>query len=323
MRTRSWRAPAALALLALTLGACGSTTGTSGSFSTYRDALNFGSTNLPVAYTNEPYTAPLNIAGGTSPYTVRVVSGTLPPGLKLNGTTLSGTPTAGGTYTFTLEAGDANLSTKVQPFNMSVSTLPPTALVPTLPSTDLRAETRVPLVLNYPRQTRALRFTWPLPEGVTVSAVTPGDGRPVVFWKQSGRTLSVDMGFRAAPKTGARVALVTLKPAKAVRLSAEGTTIAARNGEGKLIGQAPAPATPDKPADKAPAVDGKTDTPAPTPGTTGTPAATPTTPADAPTTPAPAPTDGGAPTPGATPTPPADGTTTPPAPTPTPQPGGK
>ncbi|MHB8628873.1 MAG: beta strand repeat-containing protein, partial [Aggregatilineales bacterium] len=46
-------------------------------------------------------------SGGTSPYTYTVSNGTLPPGLTLStGGSLSGTPTATGTYTFTVVATD-------------------------------------------------------------------------------------------------------------------------------------------------------------------------------------------------------------------------
>src|SRR5207249_398076 len=45
---------------------------------------------------------------GVAPFTWAVTSGALPPGLSLAGSTISGTPTTAGTYTFTLRATDAN-----------------------------------------------------------------------------------------------------------------------------------------------------------------------------------------------------------------------
>lgn len=54
----------------------------------------------------------VSVSGGTSPYTWKKLSGSVPPGLKLtySGTraTLSGTPTNAGTYTFTLKVTDKN-----------------------------------------------------------------------------------------------------------------------------------------------------------------------------------------------------------------------
>lgn len=63
--------------------------------------------------TTRPYSASFPVTGGVGPYSFRVTSGNLPPGITLAaGTaaqgTLSGTPTVAGTFTFTIEAEDAN-----------------------------------------------------------------------------------------------------------------------------------------------------------------------------------------------------------------------
>ncbi len=50
---------------------------------------------------------PLVAAGGTAPYTWQIRDGALPPGLILTGGSISGTPTAAGTYYFTVVATDA------------------------------------------------------------------------------------------------------------------------------------------------------------------------------------------------------------------------
>lgn len=55
----------------------------------------------------EPYLVALAASGGVSPYSWSVASGSLPPGLNLDTAgTLSGTPLAGGSYSFTLQAAD-------------------------------------------------------------------------------------------------------------------------------------------------------------------------------------------------------------------------
>ena len=65
---------------------------------------------LPFAPTGMPYAQAITAVGGTPPYTFTVTAGNLPPGLTLNSITglLSGTPTTGGRYTFTITATDAN-----------------------------------------------------------------------------------------------------------------------------------------------------------------------------------------------------------------------
>jgi hypothetical protein len=68
---------------------------------------------------NVPYSYTLLITGGTQPYTWKLASGVLPPGLSLNTSTgvISGTPTQYGTFTFTVGATDA------QPVSVTSGTL--------------------------------------------------------------------------------------------------------------------------------------------------------------------------------------------------------
>ncbi|MEF2279204.1 Ig domain-containing protein [Deinococcus sp. YIM 134068] len=283
--------------LLVSCGSTTSTTSTTGTTST-RDALYFTTTSLPVAYLAESYDTTLVVAGGAGPYGMRVGSGTLPPGLTLRNMRLSGAPGKVGTYTFTLEASDANLSTKVQSYTLNVGELPALSFKPQLPTGQIRGETRVPLNVTAPRAVRAARMSWDLPEGVAVTRVQPAEGGGVLFWKQAGRTLTVDVGFRTVPRNGARVALVSVKPPKAVTLDATRFAYEARDGTGKVLVQVKMPEAP-----RPPATTPATGTPATGTSTTGT--STPTT---APTgTPAPS-------TPTGTPTTPDTPTPTPPNP---------
>lgn len=83
--------------------------------------LEFVVNNVPasgvVASCNSPadgevglaYTHTFTASGGTPPYTFAIISGSLPPGLTLDGSTgvASGVPTASGTFPFTLQVTDS------------------------------------------------------------------------------------------------------------------------------------------------------------------------------------------------------------------------
>lgn len=75
------------------------------------------STALNATYATA-FTQAFSTAGGVGPYTY-AVSGTLPAGVSLSGSTLSGTPTAPGNYSFTITATDAGASGVGAPFTTS------------------------------------------------------------------------------------------------------------------------------------------------------------------------------------------------------------
>ncbi len=65
--------------------------------------------SLRLATLGKHYTAGLSATGGESPYAWRIASGVLPPGLSLSGSgAIAGTPTASGTYKFTVAVNDAS-----------------------------------------------------------------------------------------------------------------------------------------------------------------------------------------------------------------------
>lgn len=69
--------------------------------------------NLPPkgAVVGQQYALPLTTTGGTTPYTWELVSGDLPPGLKLqhHQGKIAGTPTEPGTYHFTIAVQDSSI----------------------------------------------------------------------------------------------------------------------------------------------------------------------------------------------------------------------
>jgi len=71
--------------------------------------ITVGPKSLPAAMFGVLYSQALLATGGNAPYTFSVSSGALPPGLSMsNSGLISGTPTATGTFNFTVLATDAN-----------------------------------------------------------------------------------------------------------------------------------------------------------------------------------------------------------------------
>src|SRR5262249_45147424 len=63
---------------------------------------------LPGGTRGTNYSQSLDATGGTPPYTFSVVEGALPDGLTLSGNSITGDPTNGGSFTFTIMASDSN-----------------------------------------------------------------------------------------------------------------------------------------------------------------------------------------------------------------------
>ncbi|GEM_PF-1186367 len=95
--------------------------------------ITLAPTTLPSAVVGTAYTQTITASGGTTPYTYAITSGSLNAGLTLDSTgLLSGTPTAGGTATFTVTATDSNACVGFQSYSITAScptiTVSPTTL---------------------------------------------------------------------------------------------------------------------------------------------------------------------------------------------------
>ncbi len=84
-------------------------------------AISFTPTSLPTATTAVAISQTFTASGGTAPYGFSITAGALPPGLALSGAgALSGTPTAAGTYSFSVTATDANGFSVANPYTLVV-----------------------------------------------------------------------------------------------------------------------------------------------------------------------------------------------------------
>lgn len=75
---------------------------------------------------NGPFNGVVSASGGTEPYSFVLLAGSLPPGLSLNANgTLSGTPTAVGTFAFSVKATDSKGATGTGNFSLTISSASP------------------------------------------------------------------------------------------------------------------------------------------------------------------------------------------------------
>ncbi|TAG83022.1 MAG: hypothetical protein EAZ21_02290 [Betaproteobacteria bacterium] len=136
---------------------------------------------LPNATVATAYTQSITASGGVGPYAFSVTAGALPAGLTLSPTgSLSGTPTAGGTFNFTVTATDSSPSPG--PFNGSLAyTLVVNPATITLPATSLTSG-----VFNVPYS----------------SAISPASGgtAPYAYAVTAG---ALPGGINIAPASGA------------------------------------------------------------------------------------------------------------------------
>ena len=162
--------------------------------------------DLTNATVNVPYTATLRGGGGTAPYTFALFDGALPPGLSLSADgTIAGTPTAAGTFTFTVRVKDAHGCSDLRTYRSFVVCGP--ELQPAVPLSDATA-----CVLY--EATIAAGVThglpsWLIPDGAKIHGTPPPSADDVVF-SVSGTaasgcpftqpyTLHVKCGIVAAP----------------------------------------------------------------------------------------------------------------------------
>lgn len=87
------------------------------------DPLRFGGAELPTGSQGTSYSASLLAAGGLQPLHYVVASGSLPPGLTMSdGGAITGTPTAGGTFSFMVSVSDSSQPAQTtQPVSCSIT----------------------------------------------------------------------------------------------------------------------------------------------------------------------------------------------------------
>ncbi|NZA27741.1 putative Ig domain-containing protein [Luteimonas sp. SJ-92] len=166
---------------------------------------------LPDAAVAAAYSQALGATGGSGPYTFAITAGALPAGLTLAADgTLSGTPTAGGSFNFTVTATDS--SAAPGPYTGSRAyTLTVAAATVTLPAASLPAGTRDepyatvvgPATGGTPGYTYAVT-AGALPAGLTLAANGALSGTPTALGTFNFTVTATDSSTGTGPYTGSQ-----------------------------------------------------------------------------------------------------------------------
>nr|WP_186363511.1 putative Ig domain-containing protein [Rhizobium sp. ACO-34A] len=85
--------------------------------------IDFSASTLPSGRVGTAYSQTITVSGATPPYSYSIASGALPPGLSLDSSsgTISGTPTASGSYSFSFRATDSTSFSEDQSMTLNVA----------------------------------------------------------------------------------------------------------------------------------------------------------------------------------------------------------
>jgi uncharacterized protein YhjY with autotransporter beta-barrel domain len=168
--------------------------------------IGFDQTSLPTATVGLPYSQTISASGGLAPYSYAVTAGALPAGVNLSGGgVLSGTPTAGGSFTFTVTAADASGApgpySAARQFTLSVNA--PAVILPTTTLTPGQAGTAYSAALN-PATGGIAPYSYAvtggsLPAGIGLSSSGILSGLPTAFGSFAFNVMATDSSTGAGP----------------------------------------------------------------------------------------------------------------------------
>jgi hypothetical protein len=134
---------------------------------------------MPSGVVNTAYTATFSATGGAGGNTFSLSNGALPPGLQLSSAgVISGTPTAFGTFSFTVQVTDLNNNTASSPVTIKIAPLPLTLTTGPLANTQVNT----PISIQFAGSGGIPPYTFvefgPLPPGIQISSSGLLSGTP-------------------------------------------------------------------------------------------------------------------------------------------------
>jgi large repetitive protein len=227
----TYQAPASLTAdttASVTATSVANTSITAGLSITVDSVLTITTTSLPVGALGVPYFGVVNAGGATGTFTWAQTSGTLPAGLSLSSSTsdsivISGTPTALGTSTFTLQITDSSGTVASQSLSITINPAPPLSVA----TRSLSAGT---VGVTYPPQTLQPAsgkspYTWAitagsLPAGLSLSGAVIS-GIPTTAGT-SNFTVQVTDSTTPTPQTASAGLSITVNPSTANNAELDG-----------------------------------------------------------------------------------------------------
>ena len=133
----------------------------------------------PEGVVGTAYTTTITAAGGTAPLTMKLASGTLPAGLTFNASTgvISGTPTAAGTSTFSIQLTDSSVTPYTVTANESITVVNPVPPLTLIGGPQPIGEVGFPYTTSLVATGGVTPYAWSivagaLPAGLTISPTT-------------------------------------------------------------------------------------------------------------------------------------------------------
>ena len=133
----------------------------------------------PAGIVGTAYNATIISAGGTAPLTTMIASGSLPPGLSFNAATgvITGTPTATGTYAFTVQLTDSSAVPYTVTANETINISNPVPPLSLIGGPQPQGEVGIPYTTSFVATGGVMPYSWSisagtLPAGLSISPTT-------------------------------------------------------------------------------------------------------------------------------------------------------
>jgi len=188
---------------------------TSGTYTltTSAPTITVSPTTLIAATVGAAYSQTATASGGAAPYSYALTAGALPAGLSMNSSTgaITGTPTAGGTFNFTVTATDANSYTGSRAYSLTVSAATVTVSPSTLPGATVATAYSQTILASGGTGSYTYAVTaGSLPAGLTLSSNGTLSGTPTSGGAFNFTVTATDSSTGTGPYTGSRAYSLTI-----------------------------------------------------------------------------------------------------------------